>query len=286
MRRYIIFRSLIVLLACLLSSFSLSAQIISNRQAKDPAKAIISENQSKGPVKVIDKIQLQGLWESWGYRVHYDSENGPFMDAMFEDFRIPEHLYFEGDSLWVMQYPCQLSHVSAYHIDDWFLDKKVWFKDDKVLTKGGRRSYEKIEFDPAIIKQLQNDKLAPECYAGEWRLVRAESGGDGTGADYLFPFDMADSIIVDVASLSPDKLKDGIIELNIGGKLRPFYFHSTYRDFHHHITLEPTESWNKSDARMWKVHWGHEPEFMLMSEEDKRKYKQQEGEDLILEYIH
>lgn len=220
-------------------------------------------------IRVLDTEILKGLWYSWGYIVdHRDCAH--ILDNDIECVQKPINLYFENDSLWTFQYPCQKLNVQTYTVKDWMLIGNQ-------LTNGGSRKYQRVKFDSSVVNQLKLNTIISDCYVGKWILTREKSIGDGTGMDYIFPFNINDTLVLQNESLTAPNLLGNKIFIFIGGANREFYF-SFSKDSHHILKLTPTESWSEKDKKMWLIYLGTPP----MTKKELKKLKETEGFDLEL----
>ncbi len=260
------------LTAFISSLFALFVLSCSTKHLETNSAQTIIEPVPVDSTEITHKLKPKGVWFSAGYTVDY-AAMGLYMDVDREFIQSPLHLYFEGDSVWIMEYPCRLISSQVYN-------SKQWILYNNVLKDLGDRTYMQVDFDTTLIKQVIKDRLIPTCYSGEWHLISSESGGDGTGADYIFPFDVADTLLINAADWQQDKINDGIIELNIGGELRPFYFYLNSK-FNKHLNLRPTESWDNQDSRMWYAWWRDEE----WSDAQIKALKEESGSELEIRYV-
>jgi hypothetical protein len=218
-----------------------------------------STAQSSGTKK------LQGLWNSsW-------TENIPtpgYADAAYYAVYHNSDLYFEGDSMWRLECPCKRIGVETYSIKDFeFLnDSTVIYSDE---------TYSRQKVDINSIEILKKHEFNSECYTGKWNLIRSESGGDGTGVVFIYPFELADTLI-----LANDALDGSVLKLVIEGKEKAFNFRMEKMDFEYILILTPTESWKKEDKVMWTRYWELPPP----KKRELRAIKRTEGIDLELRF--
>ena len=183
---------------------------------------------------------LDGLWSS--DRVEYRPTPG-FADAAFDVIYHHNDLYFEGDSVWQLELPCKRLGVFVY------LSNHFRFLNDSTFEYSGERYVKQSVSDSSVIKTLKQHELNSACYSGNWFLVRTESGGDGTGVDFIFPYKIADLLVLKSGAL------DGkILSLKIDGEQRTFRF-EFYRDqLENQLILRPVES--SKEKVMWERYWG------------------------------
>lgn len=211
------------------------------------------------------EYKLQGLWNSsW-------TENIPtpgYADAAFYTVYHTNDLYFEGDSMWRLEFPCKRIHVDTYFVEDFE------FVNDSTFDYQHER-YSRQKLDSGSIETLKTYELNPECYTGRWDLVRSESGGDGTGVVFIYPFEIEDSLI-----LKNGALNGSVLMLLIDGKEKEFNFHMEKKDFEYELILTPTESWKKKDKVMWTRYWELPPP----RKRELKEIKRMEGIDLELRF--
>ena len=221
----------------------------------------------------LNSNDLAGLWFSWGYIIDHTNK-GHFLDDNYERVESPVYLYFEKDSVWAFQYPCQKLFVHSFSGGDWMI------VDDELRDNSGR-SYTRVDFDTAIVGRLKVERIIPDCYTGKWELVRTVSGGDGTGVEFIFPFIVNDTLVLQHDQLIEPNLVENKIHLFIGGTKREFYFTLSQESFHYKLVLWPTETWADSEKKMWLKSWDDPP----LTEGDLKKLKETEGVDLELVFF-
>lgn len=215
---------------------------------------------------------LGGLWYSNSYTIDY-SQRDIYPDADFEVVVSPISLYFDQDSVWTFLYPCQKLYTHPFN-------KKDWSFMNEVLSDKSGRTYQRADYDLALINRLKSEKFIPECLKGEWNLVRTESPGDGTGIKYIFPFEIEDSFFLDKQAINSVDLNENRITLPLGGQQREFYFNFS-ENYNYKLSLSPTENWKKKDKKMWLESWDT-PE---LSKRKLKILKRSKGSDLELIYL-
>ncbi len=254
---------------------------------------------------------IEGHWKYVAERTLFEppgfvsiTDSGEYIAKEMQEFlwlRRTDYV-FTQDSFFRFSFPMELFDKGTYRIDTQYLflegdqpyaPMPIQAHDDSLLIYMEEdHLYLKLmllqdKFDDNLVSLLKKDQINYAQLSRKWRLIDGDSGGDGTGVDYLFPFDISDSLIIDDGVLTAENLKDSIVELTIGGKLRPFYFYFWYDDdSNQHMRLEPTESWDESEARMWFLPWPNDwaPEDYPTTE-DIRKAKEGNGSKLFLEYV-
>jgi hypothetical protein len=208
--------------------------------------------------------ELRGLWSS--DRVEYRPTPG-CADAAFDVIYHHSDLYFEGDTVWQLELPCKRLNVRTYFSGDFA------FQNDSTFEYGGEKYVIQRVYDSSAIQELKLHALNSECYSGKWFLVRSESGGDGTGVDFIFPYKIKDPIFLQAGDL------DGkVFELRMAGAERTFYFELVRSDFENQLILTPTES--SKEKVMWTSYWGQEP----LRKKELKALKQTEGIPLELRF--
>ncbi len=268
------------------------------------------EKETNSTVETYVAPNIEGHWKYVGERTMYEpptfvtiDDSGEYIAQEWLEFqwlRRTDYV-FTKDSFFRFTFPMELYDKGTYHIDTQYLFLEgetpyppipmqahddsllIYFEEDHLYLKV---MLTQSKFEDDLVALLKKDRINYAQLSRSWNLIEGSSGGDGTGVDYLFPFDITDSLFIDDSLLTAHNLKDGIIELNIGGKLRPFYW--TFwsdDDMGQHMRLDPTESWEASDTTMWFLPWPNDwsPED-YPTVEDIRKRKKEKGEKLFLEY--
>lgn len=194
---------------------------------------------------VAQENQLQGLWSSsW---VEFRTPQA-YVDEAFDQIYHQTDLYFEGDSMWRLQLPCEMFGIEAYTAADF------QFTSDSTFKYNGEVFSKQKSYDSTTVSILKRHKLNPNCYLGKWFLVRSFSGGDGTGGVFIFPFKINDVITIESA-----KVNGNVVQLFVGGETRTFNFRLNRDDLEYELTLTPTESWSIEDSKMWYHSWDLPP---------------------------
>jgi len=212
------------------------------------------------------KELLQGLWNSSWVEDVPAMENA---DAAFNQVYHNHDLYFEGDSLWFLEFPCKNLGKINYKITDFKL------RGDSILIYSGEE-FHRRRSDSYVINILKSHALNPECYLGAWRLVRSKSGGDGTGANFIYAFEMPDKI-----EFTETNFDGKVLRLTIDGKVREFYIEMEREFLSYWVVLKPTESWEKKDTMMWLRYW----DLPDPTNEELEEIKHSEGIPLKMKFL-
>lgn len=211
------------------------------------------------------KDQLQGQWNA--YRVEKEKNEMLNLDEGIRFNYFNSDIYIEGDSLWHLELPCKRLSVEMYSPDQFY------FLNDSTFEYGGEK-YSKRKTDTAVIAELKSHELNRECYLGKWYLSRTESFNDGSGVEFVFPFEVPDSIIL------TNVLEDRIVKLMIEGKEKAFYVDVRNKIGWLELVLTPLKSWPK-DKLMWYRSWDLPP----AKKRELKKIKREEGIPLELLFL-
>lgn len=219
--------------------------------------------QMKDSFALQKKNDIQGLWNSnW---IEFIPLRGN-EDAGFRQIHHNNYFYVEGDSLWNMDYPCKLISIEK------ITPGNFRFVNDSTLSYRGEL-YKQAHYDTATIALLKMDQINPACYLGKWELVRTESGGDGTGDVYIFPFTIEDTLFI-----TEEVIKGKAIKIRIEKAEREFFFTIIRTEVSWELHLTPTDAWLKKDKKMWKRDWNLPPP----SKKEFKKMRNEEGVELEL----
>lgn len=184
--------------------------------------------------------EMQGLWSSSRTEYLPAPANA---DAAFNLVYHYSDLYFEGDSVWKLQLPCKRLSTFQYS------PGQFQFLNDSTFEYGGERYSRQHDYDSIAVIALKKHELNAACYSGNWFLVRTESGGDGTGVDFIFPYKIADLLVLKAGDLDAKTLS-----LKMDGEQRTFQV-ELYRDqLENQLILRPVES--SKEKVMWERYWG------------------------------
>lgn len=212
------------------------------------------------------KEMLQGLWHSeWVER----APSIAFDDAMFHNVYHSTYVYIEGDSLWTLDYPCIKNAVAPLILRNFSL------KNDTTLLYSGERYVSVNNYNSGAIAQLKIHETNPNCLIGEWYLARYLSGEDGSGVDYLFPFEIADTLLI-----TEEMIRNKLCLLKVNGIERSFNFTFYTSESVYELILTPTDEWRPKDKVMWVLGWNHPP----LNQKELKKLKKGEGIPLVLTF--
>ena len=141
--------------------------------------------------------------------------------------------------------------------------------NDSTFEYNGEKFSKIKNYDSNAIAVLKKHELNSECYAGKWILERTESGGDGTGVEFIFPFKVKDEI-----DLSDNALDGKTVKIRMDGEEKEFNFALEREMFEYYLLLTPTENWSKQDRKMWYRSWDLPPP-------TKRELKQINSEESV-----
>lgn len=219
--------------------------------------------QTKDSFALQKKNDIQGLWNSnWIEFIPAKVSE----DAAFRQIHHNNYFFVEGDSLWNMDYPCKLISIEK------ITPGNFRFVNDSTLNYRGEL-YTQAHYDTATIALLKMDRINPACYIGKWELVRTESGGDGTGDVYIFPFTIGDTLFI-----TEEVIKGKVIKIRIEEAEREFFFTIIRTGVSWELHLTPTDTWLKKDKKMWKRDWNLPPP----GKKELKKMRNEEGVELKL----
>lgn len=166
----------------------------------------------------VSQKQLQGAWASIGgvdYIMLADAYENPYSGA--------SHLFFKNDTLYSLDYPCQIVSVIRYklHNDSLVqipssktrrpaetLPRTISLKSDTLImevVKGpGYKSvaaFVHFQFDQTLFNKLKKYQANSDCSEGKWELIRDDNGGDGSFWHYNYPFHIPDSLTISKTSI-------------------------------------------------------------------------------------
>lgn len=181
-------------------------------------------------------------------------------------------LYISGDSIWKLDFPCRLTSSGKFYPEDWSL-----LPESKVLTNRTGAAFRPMAYDSNELKQLLEAKINTGCYEGLWQVQRIESGGDGTGVEFVFPFEISDSI-----RLSSEMIKQiqqfAELTLLVDGKSKTFQCYFCGDHWGSKICLYPMDNWPDKQKQMWLKDW-NSPK---LSKKELSKLKKSAGQDLTI----
>lgn len=224
-----------------LTNFHSVAQNTTSEDLRPTASSVFTDS-----LAVPNTDELEGLWHrSWTkeYPAH------PGEDAFVHTAYFNTFIYMEGDSLWTLDFPCKRQSVEAYAPESFRL------KDSSTIIYN-HASYRRLDPDSTdliSIRKLKKHSINPLCYVGSWELLNPEyDERDGSGVAFVYPFDVADTLIV-----TGRMVNGNIIELTIEGVKKEFHFEldapnsASYPVSYDHLILTPTNSWLDHEKLMW-----------------------------------
>lgn len=219
--------------------------------------AFLSQSQTK----------ISGLWQLFMMPVDtvINALDGP---EPFERYE----LYISGDSLWRLDFPCRIKSSGEFYPEDWSLHP-----ESKVLMNRTGAAFMSVAYDSNEIKQLLQAKINTECYEGLWQVQRIESGGDGTGVEFIFPFEIPDSIHLS-SQLIKQIQESGRLTLPVDDKQKTFDCYFCGDHWGREICLYPTDDWPDREKQMWLKDW-NSPK---LSKKELSELKKSTGHELTI----
>ncbi len=204
----------------------------------------------------------QGLWS---FSRSEDVKTEVESDAAYYTVHHSGDIFLEGDSLWFLDYPCEKIEAREYSANLFLM------VNDSTFDYNGERYSRQNKYDSLAIKRLKAHKFNFDCYRGTWNIIRSESGGDGTGVVFIYPFQLVDQLIIET-----DVLNDGVFRVPINGVEREFSVSIEHPGFPDVLTLKPIGSWKKKERFMWVRDWDLPPP----NKRELRKIKRTKGSEL------
>lgn len=178
--------------------------------------------------------QLQGAWACIGgvdYIMLADAYENPYSGA--------SHLFFKNDTLYSLDYPCQIVSVMRYklHKDSLVqipssktssptetLPGTISLQSDTLIMEVvqglGYKSvgaFVRFQFDQTLFNKLKKYQANSNCSEGKWKLIRDDHGDDGSLSHYTYPFQVPDSLTISKADIKAGST----VLIPVNGKNKP-----------------------------------------------------------------